>query len=117
MAGYLRSTPEVKKKGAAFLKGLFSTARDIILADTDFLRMTDELITDMETDDFMEILPSMRLAFSYFTPSEIQQTAKAAALLHGSGNEDLLDSKAVDERLCEFAAALDKEIISAMKGE
>lgn len=117
MAGYLRSTPEVKKKGAEFLKGLFSTARDIILADKEFLKMTDELITEMDSDDFMEILPSMRLAFSYFTPAEIQQTAKAAALLHDSENEDLLDGMAVDEGLYDFASQLDKDIIRSMKGE
>lgn len=110
MRGYLMGSLEIKKQGAEFLKGLFSTARDIILSDDSFLEMTDSLITDMEYDDFMEILPSVRLAFSYFTPAEIQDTARAVAKLHGVGKNDILDRKAVDENMFLFGNGLDSDI-------
>ncbi|MDE6678693.1 MAG: hypothetical protein K2K02_06605, partial [Ruminococcus sp.] len=110
MRGYLMGTLEIKKQGAEFLKGLFNTARDIILSDDSFLKMTDNLITDMEYDDFMEILPSMRLAFSYFTPSETQDTAKSVAMLHNVNRMDILNSKAIDENMFVFGNQLDEDI-------
>lgn len=114
MRGYLMGSTEIKKKGAEFLKGLFSTARDIILSDDSFLKMTDSLISGMEYGDFMEILPSMRLAFSYFTPSEIQDTAKEVAELHGTAKDDILKKKYVDENLFIFGEKLDGEICGIM---
>ncbi|MCM1507769.1 MAG: DUF5682 family protein [Ruminococcus flavefaciens] len=110
MRGYLMGTVEIKKQGAEFLKGLFSTARDIVLSDGSFLKMTDTLITEMDYDDFMEILPSMRLAFSYFTPSEIQDTAQSVAELHSVNKKDILNSRAVDENMFLFGESLDSEI-------
>jgi len=110
MRGYLMGTLAVKKQGAEFLKGLFSTARDIVLSDDSFLKMTDTLITEMEYDDFMEILPSMRLAFSYFTPTEIQDTAQSVAELHNVNKNDILSSKAVDENMFLFGNRLDDDI-------
>lgn len=110
MRGYLMGTLEIKKQGAEFLKGLFCTARDIILSDESFLKMTDTLITEMEYDDFMEILPSMRLAFSYFTPSEIQDTAQSAAELHSVNKNDILSRRAVDENMFLFGSQLDSDI-------
>ncbi|MDE5558590.1 MAG: hypothetical protein K2J32_13070 [Ruminococcus sp.] len=110
MSGYLTGTLEIKKQGADFLNGLFSTARDIVLSDESFLKMTDTLITEMEYNDFMEILPSMRLAFSYFTPSEIQDTAKSVAELHNVNRTDIMNRKAVDENMFIFGNELDSEI-------
>ncbi|MDE6849073.1 MAG: hypothetical protein K2J44_06970 [Ruminococcus sp.] len=110
MRGYLMGSTEIKKKGAEFLKGLFGTARDIILSDDSFLQMTDKLITEMEYDDFLEILPSMKLAFSYFTPSEIQDTAKSVAEFHSVEKKDILSTQAVDENLFVFGEELDREI-------
>ncbi|MDE5584568.1 MAG: hypothetical protein K2J08_12805 [Ruminococcus sp.] len=114
MRGYLMGNTDIKKKGAEFLKGLFSTARDIILSDNSFLKMTDSLISEMEYNDFMEILPSMRLAFSYFTPSEIQDTAREVAELHGTAKDDILKKKSIDENLFVFGENLDREICGIM---
>ncbi|MBR1864770.1 MAG: hypothetical protein IJ806_11875 [Ruminococcus sp.] len=117
MMGYLRGTPEVRKKGSGFLKGLFATARDIVMADDTFLKMTDELITVMDREEFMEVLPAMKLAFSYFTPAEIQQTARAAAMLHGVDEMDILYSEALNEGLIEVGSRLDKEVMKILKEE
>ena len=114
MKGYLKGSAEIKKKGAEYLKGLFSTARDIVLIDNEFIKMTDELITGMDYNDFMEILPSMKLAFSYFTPSEIQETAESVAVMHNSDKDDLLKVRAVDEKFFLFGEALDREICDIM---
>lgn len=117
MRGYLNGTLAVKKQGAEYLKGLFSTARDIVFAENDFLKMTDELLTGMSSEDFIEILPSMRLAFSYFTPQEISETAKAVAGLYDAEGESLLYDESIDEGLLLFGRALDREIAAAMEVE
>ncbi len=114
MCGYLRGTLTMQKQGALFLKGLFETARDIALTDANFLRMADELMAGMEFQDFLEILPSLRLAFSYFTPSEIRHTAESAAAMHGSKAEDVLRTSAMDEELYIFGAELDREICGTL---
>ncbi len=114
MRGFLRGSLAMQKQGALFLKGLFETARDIALTDESFLRMTDALMAGMEFGDFLEVLPSLRLAFSYFTPSEIQQTAAVAAALHGGAAEDIMQKSAIDEELYVFGAALDREICGTL---
>ncbi|MDE6834279.1 MAG: hypothetical protein K2J39_08585 [Ruminococcus sp.] len=114
MSGYLTGTVSIKKQGADFLKGLFSTARDIILSDDSFLKMTDTLITDMEYSDFMEILPSMRLAFSYFTPSEIQDTAKSVAGLHNVTAGEVINRMIVDEDMFVFGNQFDSDILEKL---
>ncbi len=117
MCGYLRGSLPMQKQGAQFLKGLFETARDIALTDERFLRMADALMAGMAFRDFLEVLPSLRLAFSYFTPSEVQRTASAAAALHGGGADDVMQKSAVDEELYIFGAALDREICGTLGEE
>jgi hypothetical protein len=112
LRGFLCGSPEVMKQGAEYLKGLFSAARDIMFGDNDFLRMTDELITGMGYDDFIEVLPQLRLAFGYFTPQETAGTAKAVAKLHSAEPAEIRYGSAVDERLYAFGNRLDSEIMA-----
>ena len=115
MAGYLRGTPEMRKRGALYLKGLFETARDIALSDESFLAMTDELLAGFDLEDFMEILPSLRLAFSYFTPQETQTIGAKAAALHGRTESDVLDTKSYNEALHAFGAQIDAQIFRILR--
>ncbi|MDE6005329.1 MAG: hypothetical protein K2G88_08095, partial [Oscillospiraceae bacterium] len=117
MQGYLKGSAIMKKQGALYLKGLFATARDIALTDKNFLSMTDNLLANMNYADFMEILPSLRLAFSYFTPFEIQDIAKEVACLHDETSDNLLEAKALDEAFFSFGAELDAEIFRILRGE
>ena len=106
----------MKKQGAFYLKGLFETARDIALTDKNFIAMTDALLSEMEYEDFMEILPSLRLAYSYFTPFEIQDIAEETASLHGL-KDDLTRQAGIDEALYAFGAELDAEIFRTLREE
>lgn len=116
MQSFLRGSIIQKKQGAAYLKGLFETARDIALTDRKFLEMTDTLITAMDFPDFQEVLPSLRLAFSHFTPAEIQQAAEEAAALHKTTGENVLYTAPVDERQMAFGRQLDREICEEEDG-
>ena len=111
LKGYLCGSPEVIKKGAEYLKGLFSSARDIMFGENDFLRMTDELIVGMGHDDFIEVLPQLRLAFGYFTPQETAETARAVAKIHSTEPENIRFGREIDEGLYSFGKRLDEEIM------
>ncbi|MBR2087022.1 MAG: hypothetical protein IJ906_07800, partial [Oscillospiraceae bacterium] len=56
-----------------------------------------------------------RLAFSRFTPQEIQTIAARAAALHGEGERAVLDVSGFDEELHAFGAELDAEVMRALK--
>ena len=86
-AGYLKGTEKKQMKSAAFLRGLFFTARDLVFVREEFLAMIHELLAELSVEAFMQLLPGLRQAFGYFTPLEIDRIAKKAALLCGAGNE------------------------------
>ena len=81
--GYLHGSKAVRMESASFLQGLFRTARDLLLTDPEFLREIDGLFTELEDEDFTAMLPQLRLAFSYFLPTETDRLARSAAKLHG----------------------------------
>ena len=82
-AGYLRGTHDQKRRAAAFLQGLFRTARDLLLVDGVQLAAIDALLCELEDEEFVTLLPQLRLAFSYFTPTETDRLGRQAAALHG----------------------------------
>ena len=117
MRGYLSGTQEIKKQGSKFMRGLFTAARDIVFADSTFIEMADKLIVSMSSDDFMEVLPDLRLAFTGFTPQEIQRTARAVAAIYDSSGDSILYEQAIDEGLFEFGSALDRELALCFERE
>lgn len=81
--GYIRGTKEKVKETAVFMRGLFFTARDLVFVAGDFVEMIDFLLKRLQGDELMELLPELRMAFSYFTPKEIDRIAQKAAALYG----------------------------------
>lgn len=104
--GYLQGTPGMMAQSASFLQGLFYTARDLLLADSDFLPQIDRLLCALEDEEFTRLLPELRLAFSYFVPTETDRLAKRAAALHGASAE-VLHRGAADPAAYTWAEALD----------
>ncbi len=47
-----------------------------------FVKMTDELLKLLDTEEFMEMLPELRMAFGYFTPTETDRIAAHVAGLY-----------------------------------
>ena len=82
--GYLLGTRSMMLRSAAFLQGLFCTARDLLLVDPAFLGQIDRLVVSLSDEDFTALLPELRLAFSYFVPMETDRIARRAAKLHGA---------------------------------
>lgn len=104
--GYLLGTPGMLARSASFLQGLFYTARDLLLVDPGFLPQIDRLLCALEDEEFTRLLPELRLAFSYFVPTETDRLARRAAALHGAAG-GLLRQEAVDPADYTRAEALD----------
>jgi len=68
-----------------FLAGLFALAREELVSESGrrLLGALDELLGGMLLDDFMTALPALRMAYSYFPPSERERIAENLLVLHG----------------------------------
>lgn len=53
-----------------FLTGLFCLAREAVQRHPDLVLSIDQLLVGYADEEFLEALPSLRLAFTYFTPRE-----------------------------------------------
>ena len=104
--GYLQGTPGMLAQSASFLQGLFYTARDLLLVDPGFLPQIDRLLCALEDEKFTRLLPELRLAFSYFMPTETDRLARRAAALHGAAGS-LRRREAVDPAAYTRAESLD----------
>ncbi len=93
--GYLKGSGEMRMKSAAYLRGLFYTARDFVFVQKDFLAMVDKLLEGLSPEEFLQLLPEMRMAFGYFTPMETDRIAGKAAALHGASLERLFGGRKV----------------------
>lgn len=113
--GYLTGSDELKKQGAVFLRGVFTTARDIVLVGNEFSKIIDTLVRSLSIDDFMEVLPELRLAFSYFTPSEIDELAEKVAAFYGKTRADVKKSLIVYSDIYAQGEELEKQIIGALQ--
>jgi hypothetical protein len=71
-----------------FLTGIFHLARETIQRDADLITSIDAVILTYSDDAFLEALPALRLAFSYFTPREKQHIAKT--LIQAAGDDRLM---------------------------
>ena len=113
--GYLTGTEEMKKQGAIFIRGLFLTARDIVLIGDEFIRIADNLIKSLTMEEFMEVLPELRLAFSYFAPDETDSIAEKVALLYHQKPSDIKKSFIIDNVLYLSGMQLEKEICLSLE--
>ncbi|MDX2272298.1 MAG: DUF5682 family protein [Cyanobacteriota bacterium] len=66
-----------------FLTGLFALARELVQRHPDLVVSIDQVMVGFSASEFLEALPALRLAFTYFTPREkvhlIQTLLKATA--------------------------------------
>jgi Family of unknown function (DUF5682) len=74
-----------------FLTGLFHLARETTQRAPGLLLSIDKLLLAYEENEFLAALPSLRLAFGYFTPREKHLMAKN--LLQSTGSNDVATSE------------------------
>lgn len=106
--GYLTGTREQLLKTALFFRGLFFTARDLILMEREMLVMIDAFLGEVDEAEFMELLPQLRMAFAYFTPSETDKIAQQAAGLHRRTRRELMERDEVLPEWYTYGKELDR---------
>lgn len=115
--GYLSGTREQMMKTALFFRGLFFAAKDLVFVGNEFLEMLDTLLKRLDTEDFMKLLPELRIAFSYFTPGEVDRIAATVAGKHGKDQKDILYKPSVSEKVICYGKALDLYIEETLAGK
>lgn len=67
---------------AQFLTGFLSAGRDLLFVHTDILVDLDRAISQMESEQFLTVLPQLRSAFTALLPAETDRISHTIAQLH-----------------------------------
>lgn len=105
---YLNGSDISKKMSASFLKGFFKIAKDIVFVDDRMLHSLDNILKETDGDLFLEILPDLRFAFTYFLPFETDKIAKQVSSFYDISGESLLYGDVFDQKEMEKALNIDK---------
>ena len=115
MKAYFLATGEIVNNAARFLKGLFSTARHLMLCDDEVLNELNKLLNKLSHDEFLEILPDLRLAFSFFVPYEIDKIAKNISVLYDKTKSDVLNILPRSNSDIEECIELERRVLKKME--
>lgn len=85
LAGNLGSG-QLPRDAVGFLRGLLQTAREAAWQQPALLDILNGLLADWSDDDFVAMLPELRLAFAEMTPNETDRIADAVTQLHGGAD-------------------------------
>lgn len=114
-AGYMSGTKEKRKSLANVFHGLFFTARDLLFSSDDYIKIIDDFIAGIDDGDFMQVLPGFRLAFSYFTPVEIDKISERVASLYKIGQKAFEGLKNVTPEESHYGKELEEYVLERMK--
>ena len=112
--GYLLASGEKAGKAANFVRGLFYVARDVIFAWEGMIDMLDDFLRRTSYEEFLIVLPQLRLAFSFFTPVEMDRLAAKVAKKYGLRQSEFEELKAVGADEYAYGKALEERILRAM---
>ena len=101
----------------AFLRGLLHSARDAAWQQPELLRSLDTLLSTWSDEDFVEVLPEMRLAFASLTPRETDRVGEAVAGLHGEQHLGNLVNYDVGESQLAAHLALSRTLLDVLDAD
>lgn len=96
---YIRGGGKAKKDATLYMKGFFKIAKDTVFIEPKLLEAVDQILREVSEEMFLEILPDLRLAFTYFLPFEIDKIAKKVAQFYQVTEEKLLWHSAVEPQV------------------
>lgn len=111
---YIRASGEERRKLASFLRGLFTTGRDVMLFDTNMIVLLDDYIKKIDDENFIEILPELRYAFSIFMPREIDKIAKSVGSMYNETSSSILNVKGANPIEVKRGSIIDKKAKSML---
>ncbi len=90
-----------------YLTGLFALARETIQRDKNFLNEIDRWLTELKDDEFLEAVPSLRLAFTYFTPREKHYLSMhLLAIEDGNSSQRIVSEKSPEDLMVNAEQAI-----------
>jgi len=111
---YFYGTGDIIKKAGVFLSGLFISAWDLVFSDNRFIDGITSILSNFSHDDFMFVLPDLRLAFSTFTPSQIDKLAGIIAKIMGV-EKDSVRLLGISEKLLSLGRDIDSYAVGVIK--
>jgi len=96
-----------------YLAGLFYLAREAVQRQPDLIYSIDELLVDYADEEFLEALPALRLAFSYFTPREKHHLARTLLEAQGEGADGPLAALEVSSEVAARVLAFEARLFRA----
>ncbi len=97
-----------------FLAGLFALAREVAQRHPQLVRAIDRLLLEFTAEEFQHTLPSLRLAFTYFTPREKHYMLTTLFESLGLREVKPLADLAVDAETAAAALALEEKLFAAL---
>jgi len=98
-----------------FLNGLFALAREVAQRNPQLVQAIDRLLLEFGTEDFQSALPSLRLAFTYFTPREKHYMLQTLFDSLGLREVKPLQDLAVDDQTALAALAFEERLFAAVE--
>lgn len=98
-----------------FLAGLFALAREVAQRQPEVVRTIDRLLLAYSAEEFDTALPSLRIAFTYFTPREKHYLLSTLFDALGLRNEASAPTEMVDAETAAAALAWDSRIDEALR--
>jgi hypothetical protein len=98
-----------------FLTGLFALAREVAQRHPQLVRAIDRLLLEFGAEAFQQSLPSLRLAFTYFTPREKHYMLTTLFESLGLQGVKPLETLAVDESTAAAALVFEERLFEALE--
>ena len=117
VAGHLNAATGNPAAQTGFLRGLLATGREVAWRSPALLRQIDELLRSWDDDQFVRVVPDLRVAFTHLTPRETDRVAGLVAGLHGRADLGNLVHHDLNERQLVANVALSREVAKALAGE
>jgi Family of unknown function (DUF5682) len=114
VAGHLGSSIPAQD-AAAFIQGLFATAREAVWQASGLVEELDRRLTGWAEPTFLRALPDLRLAFADLTPRETDRVAEIVAAVHGGVRPDVGVSHDVDEQTMAANLALSQMVAEVLE--
>jgi len=111
---YFTASDNVLAMSGRFLRGLFLTAKDLVFYDNGFIDGLNAVVKNMAYDDFVKLLPDLRLSFTSFSPREIDRVARKTLEIMGLIDADITLTRvfALDENLLKLMSEIDRKAMS-----
>ncbi len=98
----------------AFLRGVVTVSRELLWSVPDLVAAMDEVLDRAEGDDFIALLPHMRLALVGLDPRDIDRLARTVAERRGGDAARMTQAFAVTEAEMAANLALDRAVAARL---